>query len=83
MAKAKISVTIEESLLERLREITKGGRSRSEIVQNALESWLIENQAQNLAREVEAYYRTMGSEEQNEDSAWAALSQRHVEKVWK
>jgi len=41
MAKTKVSVTIEQSVLERVDRVSKG-KSRSEIVESALKRWLIE-----------------------------------------
>lgn len=80
MAKAKISVTIERSLLDRLAMLTGDARSRSEIVEAALESWLIEEKTNYLVKEVEAYYRNMSDREREEDSEWAELSREHLRK---
>ena len=83
MAKAKISVSIEESVLDRVDRLSRGTRSRSEIVERALERWLVEGRRRRLEKEIEAYYRDRDEQERIEDEEWAQLSSRQVEKSWK
>ncbi len=42
MAKAKISVGIDEAVLDRVDRLSQGSSSRSEIVERELERWLVE-----------------------------------------
>lgn len=81
MAKTKISVTIERSLLERVARFTNGV-SRSEIVESALKRWLTERRRRQLEAEIAAYYTERRGDERWEDEEWADLSARHLEKSW-
>ena len=83
MAKAKISVSIDESVLERVDRLSQGTRSRSEIVERALKRWLAEGRRRQLEEEIAAYYRDRDEQERLEDEEWARLSGRHLEKSWK
>ncbi|MEE9262817.1 MAG: hypothetical protein V3V11_00060 [Vicinamibacteria bacterium] len=49
----KISVTVEQSLLEQLARFTDG-MSRSEIVESALKRWLTERRRRQLEAEIAA-----------------------------
>ena len=83
MAKAKVSVSIDQSILDRVDRLSRGTRSRSEIVERALERWLVEGQRRQLEEEITAYYRHRDERERIEDEEWAQLSGRQVEKSWK
>ena len=82
MGKAKISVTIDESVLERVDRLSEAN-SRSEIVERALKRWLVEGRRRQLEEETAAYYRARDEEEQLEDEEWARVSARHLKKSWK
>lgn len=83
MAKAKISVSIDRSVLAQLDRRLQGARSRSEIVERALKRWLAEGRRRQLDEEIAAYYREREAQEQAEDEEWAGLSARQLEKSWK
>jgi metal-responsive CopG/Arc/MetJ family transcriptional regulator len=82
MAKAKISVTVEQSLLDKVASFTNGV-SRSEIVESALKRWLMERRRRRLEVEIAAYYTERRDDERWEDEEWADLSARHLDKSWK
>ncbi|HEY7818398.1 MAG TPA: ribbon-helix-helix protein, CopG family, partial [Vicinamibacteria bacterium] len=73
MAKTKLSVTIEQSVLERVDRAPKG-QSRSEIVERALKDWLNERRRLELEDEIERYYSERQEGELAEDRSWAELS---------
>lgn len=81
MAKAKVSVTIEESVLERVDRIA-AGKSRSEIVERALKRWLNERRRLELEEQIAAYYADRQEEDSIEDREWAELSARQARKTW-
>jgi metal-responsive CopG/Arc/MetJ family transcriptional regulator len=82
MAKAKISVTVETSVLERIDRLSDGV-SRSEIVERALRRWISERRRRDLESEIAAYYSERHEDERSEDEEWARLSARYLEKSWK
>lgn len=81
MAKTKISVTVEESVLERV-DRQSNGVSRSEIVERALKRWLSERRRRQLEAEIARYYSERREDGRSEDEEWAQLSARHLKKSW-
>ena len=81
MAKTKVSVTIEQSVLERVDRASKG-TSRSEIVERALKRWLNERRRLELEEEIARYYSERREDELAEDRSWAELSARQIGKTW-
>lgn len=82
MAKTKVSVTIEQSVLERIDRVTNG-MSRSEIFERALKRWLNERRRHDLEEQVAAYYQERETKERDEDRDWAELSSRQIRKTWR
>ncbi|HXV59259.1 MAG TPA: hypothetical protein VEK15_01095 [Vicinamibacteria bacterium] len=82
MAKTKVSVTIERSVLERIDRVANG-MTRSEIFEHALKSWLHERRRHDLEEQVAAYYRELERKEADEDRDWARLSAGQIRKTWR
>lgn len=82
MPKARVSVTVEGSLLLQIDRVA-GGASRSEVIETALAAWLRNIRRERLEEEVELYYRSIGTAEREEDAAWAELSGRMLGKSWR
>jgi len=82
MAKSKVSVTIETSVLERVDRVSEG-RSRSEIVERALKRWLNEKRRRELDDEIATYYSDQKADELSENRDWAELSAKQIRKTWK
>ena len=82
LSKAKVSVTIDESVLERVDQAADG-MSRSEIVERALKRWLSDRRRRLLEEEIVAYYAEQTEEERSEDREWAELSASELGKTWK
>jgi len=75
-AKAKISVTVDASLVE---EVDRGVRlkrypSRSAAIEAALQRWSRQEHARRRDAEIEAYYLGMSAEERADDREWAQLA---------
>jgi metal-responsive CopG/Arc/MetJ family transcriptional regulator len=82
MAKTKVSVTVEASLLLQVERLARGA-SRSEVVERALASWLRNRRRERLEEEIELYYRSLGADEVEEDASWAELSGRMTGESWR
>ena len=82
MPKAKVSVTVEDSLLRQVDRMAHGA-SRSEVFEDALTSWLRNRRRERLEEEIELYYRSLGAVEREEDSAWAELSGQFLGESWR
>lgn len=82
MPKAKVSVTVERSLLRDCDRVARGS-SRSEVFELALARWLREARRKSLEDAIERYYASLGAAERAENAAWAALSARALGETWK
>jgi len=82
MAKAKISVTVERSLIRDCVRLG-GGESRSKIFERALTRWVRDMRRKSLEEDVERYYASLSTAEREEDSQWAGLALRSLGETWK
>ena len=79
--KKKVSVTVQEDLLEEVDRIA-GTLSRSAVFEQALASWLRQRRQADLDQSIERYYRTLNEEERVEDAQWTQLSDETVRQSW-
>lgn len=82
MAKAKISVTVERSLIQECDRLARGA-SRSEVFEMALKGWLRQARRKGLEDEVERYYTSRSLRDKQEDSRWAGLALRFLGETWR
>ena len=82
MPKTKISVTVEGSVLEQVDRMARGA-SRSEIVENALATWLRSRRRESLEKAIEIYYLSLGAAGRDEDAEWAELSGSQARESWR
>jgi len=80
-SKTKVSVTVDSDTLRRVDALL-GGRSRSEVFEQALTSWVREHRKRGLAEETERYYRSLNEAEASEDREWASLGDEAVKAGW-
>ena len=81
MAKAKVSVTVDSSLLRRCDRVARGV-TRSEVFEQALKAWLRNVRQRSLEDDVERYYSSLSKAERTEDSEWAGLAPRVLGETW-
>jgi len=81
MAKTKLSVTVETSVVKALNRASRK-TNRSEIVELALVRWLRDQKRKQLEDDIERYYKEMAPEEREEDREWAEMSHRSIGKTW-
>lgn len=77
----KVSVTIEQSVLERVDRVSKG-QSRSEIVEHALKRWLNDRRRLELEEQVASHYSDRHADELAEAREWSELSAKQIGKTW-
>ena len=75
MAKAKVSVTVDSSLLRRCDRVARGA-TRSEVFEQALKGWLRNVRQRSLEEGIERYYSSLSKADREEDSEWAGLAPR-------
>ncbi len=82
MPKTKISVTVEQSLVQECDRLARGS-SRSEVVETALARWTRDRRRRSLEDAIEKYYASLSSRERLEDEQWAGLGGRALGETWK
>jgi metal-responsive CopG/Arc/MetJ family transcriptional regulator len=82
MAKAKVSVTVDRSLLQKCDRVARGA-TRSEVFEQALQSWVRSARRKSLEDDIERYYSSMSKADRAEDSEWAGLAPRVLGETWK
>lgn len=84
MARIKMSVSLDQDVVEALDGLTAGRerKNRSEVVEQALRHWLRHHRRTVLDRQIEAYYRSLEEEEREADRDWAGLGTVTVEESW-
>lgn len=82
MPKAKVSVTVDRSLLRQCDRAARGA-TRSEVFEQALEGWLRSVRQRSLEKDVERYYASLSTAERAEDSEWAGLAPRLLGETWR
>ena len=82
MAKAKVSVTVDRSLLQKCDRVARGA-TRSEVFEQALQSWVRSARRKSLEDDIERYYSSMSKADREEDSEWAGLAPRILGETWK
>ncbi len=80
MGKIKVSVTIDERLLEEA-ERHAGEGSRSQIVESALAAWVRARRRRSLDEEIERYYLGLSEEERAEDEGWARIGEETLRRA--
>ena len=81
MAKAKVSVAVDRSLLRECDRAARGA-TRSEMFERALESWLGNVRQSSLEEEIERYYSSLSKADREEDAEWADLAPRVLGETW-
>jgi metal-responsive CopG/Arc/MetJ family transcriptional regulator len=81
LAKRKVSVTVQEDLLEEVDRVA-GTLSRSAVFEQALVSWLRQRRQADLDQAIERYYRSLNEYESSEDAEWATLGDEIVRECW-
>ena len=80
MPKAKLSVTVDERLVDQLDELAAES-SRSQVVESALACWLRQRRRLQLEDEIERYYLDLTDEDRDEDAEWAELGARSLDRA--
>ena len=81
MAKTRISISVDQSLLDACGRVAPGA-SRSEVIRAALTLWLGEARLCRLDHETERYYASLTRGERLEDARWAGAAARTLGETW-
>ena len=83
ITKTRISLCVNTKLLSAVDNIIKkyGYFSRSSVIEDALYKWYNDFMEAELNRQTEEYYRSLSSEEIEEDKQWTQISTKQSNKV--
>lgn len=82
LRKAKMTITISDDVAHEINKVVKEkGFPRSQVMEEILRDWIKDFKKNEIEKQVEAYYQSLGKEEKREDSEWARLSLDSAERT--
>lgn len=83
-AKEKITVSLDHDLVDAVDQEVRAHHadSRSEIVEEALRLWRVEQQRSAIEQGIANYYRSRSHKEQREDRSWTRLAGQYTQRLW-
>ena len=82
--KVKVTASLDAQLVKDLDESLKESksRSRSQLIEDVLRKWQIEQKKRQLESEVEEYYLSLSDEELKEDRQWSKIAAQSARHLW-
>ena len=84
LKKVKVTASLDAQLVKNLDEFLKESksRSRSQLIEDVLSKWQIEQKRRQLESQVEKYYLSLSDEEQKEDRQWSQVAAESARHLW-
>jgi len=84
LTKVKVTASLDAQLVKNLDEFLKESksRSRSQLIEDVLIKWQIEQKRRQLESQVEKYYLSLSDEEQKEDRQWSQVAAESARHLW-
>ena len=84
LKKVKVTASLDAQLVKNLDEFLKESksRSRSQLIEDVLSKWQIEQKRRQLESQVEEYYLSLSDEEQKEDRQWSQIAAESARHLW-
>ena len=84
LKKVKVTASLDAQLVKNLDEFLKESksRSRSQLIEDVLSKWQIEQKRRQLESQVEEYYLSLSDEEQKEDRQWSQIAAKSARHLW-
>ena len=84
LKKVKVTASLDAQLVKNLDEFLKESksRSRSQLIEDVLSKWQIEQKRRQLESQVEKYYLSLSDEEQKEDRQWSQIAAKSARHLW-
>jgi|GEM_PF-906610 len=82
--KVKVTASLDANLVKDIDRYLKKSkaRSRSQLIENVIRSWLIEQKKRNLEGEIEQYYLSLSDGERKEDQGWTDIAAKSIHNLW-
>jgi len=84
LKKVKVTASLDAQLVKNLDEFLKESksRSRSQLIEDVLSKWQIEQKRRQLESQVEKYYLSLSDEERKEDRQWSQIAAESARHLW-
>ena len=84
LTKVKVTASLDAQLVKNLDEFLKESksRSRSQLIEDVLSKWQIEQKRRQLESQVEKYYLSLSDEERKEDRQWSQIAAESARHLW-
>jgi len=83
-AKVKVTASLDPDLVKAidgyLRE--SKARSRSQLIEDVIRSWHMEQKKRKLEYEIEQYYLSLSDGERKEDQEWTDIAAQSIHHLW-
>ena len=80
--KVKVTASLDPNLVKAIDGYLKESkaRSRSQLIEDVIRSWLMEQKKKKIEGEIEQYYLSLSDGERKEDQEWTDIAAHHL---WK
>jgi metal-responsive CopG/Arc/MetJ family transcriptional regulator len=82
--KVKVTASLDANLVKAIDGYLKKSkvRSRSQLIEDVIRSWLMEQKKRKLECEIEQYYLSLSDGERNEDQEWTDIAAKSIHNLW-
>jgi metal-responsive CopG/Arc/MetJ family transcriptional regulator len=83
--KVKVTASLDPDLVKAIDGYLKESkvRSRSQLIEDVIRSWYMEQKKKKLECEIEQYYLSLSDEERKEDQEWTDIAAQSIHHLWK
>jgi len=83
--KVKVTASLDPGLVKAIDGYLKESkiRSRSQLIEDVIRSWLMEQKKRKLESEIEQYYLSLSDGERREDQEWTDIAAQSIHHLWK
>ena len=83
-AKVKITASLDPDLVKAIDGYLKESkaRSRSQLIEDVIRSWHMEQKKRKLECEIEKYYLSLSDGERKEDQEWTDIAAQSIHHLW-
>ena len=83
-AKVKVTASLDPDLVKAIDGYLKESkaRSRSQLIEDVIRSWHMEQKKRKLECEIEKYYLSLSDGERKEDQEWTDIAAQSIHHLW-
>jgi metal-responsive CopG/Arc/MetJ family transcriptional regulator len=83
--KVKVTASLDADLVKAIDGYLKKSkaRSRSQLIEDVIRSWHMEQKKRKIESEIEQYYLSLSDDERREDQEWTDIAAQSIHHLWK